>query len=49
MRRQRPSRRSRKPRPREAIIALIDADANAVMWLTFEAVEAMRQLHGSGA
>lgn len=29
--------------PREAIIALIETDTNAVMWLTNEAVEAMRQ------
>lgn len=28
--------------PREAIIALIDNDANATMWLTSEAVESMR-------
>ena len=31
--------------PREAIIELIEADANAVMWLTPQAVEAMRQSH----
>lgn len=30
---------------REAIVALIEADANAVMWLSSEAVEAMRQSH----
>jgi NIPSNAP len=32
--------------PREAIIALIVSDANAVMWLDREALEALRQSHG---
>jgi hypothetical protein len=36
--------------PREAIVALIETDANAVLWLSAEAVDAIRLSHGlSGA
>ncbi|MFO7540059.1 MAG: NIPSNAP family protein [Chloroflexota bacterium] len=31
--------------PREAILALIEADTNVVMWLTNEAIKALRQFH----
>jgi hypothetical protein len=31
--------------PREAIVALIEEDANAVLWLSSEAVDAIRRSH----
>jgi len=35
--------------PREAIVSLIEADANAVLWLSSEGLEALRQSHCSAA